>query len=229
MSRKSFYYNTDQLSLLEKMQYEQDYPGTATYTADQLRHDVHEALVNYFGQNRVEPKKKCIRVHKQDGYLDADVVPAFPHRHYRGYNTLSRHNYIEGTRIFPPQGSSIINYPKEHKKNGETKNRLTTDNFKPAVRQFKNLKKRAVRAGRIDAKEAPGYLIECMVYNVPDIIFVNDHHDRLLTATSWLMTANLDAFMSVDEVHELFRTDPGNFSSTTAKAIITKLAEEILN
>lgn len=228
MSKRTFYYDIDSLSSIEKYQYHQDFPGTATYTADQLRRDVHDALVTYFGKDRVEPKKKCIRVHKRDGYLDADVVPAFPYRLYRRYSGYGS-PYIEGTMIFPPLASAIINYPKEHKRNGEVKNRLTTDNFKPTVRQFKNLKKRAVNAGRLDAKLAPGYLVECMVYNVPDHLFHSSHHDRMLAILRWLLQAELQGFKSADEVHRLFRTDPGNFSAVIGKDVVIGMAEELVH
>ena len=54
------------LSSIEKTAYDRDH-SPASYTAAHLRADVITALKSYFGTDRVEPKKKAIRVNKVDG------------------------------------------------------------------------------------------------------------------------------------------------------------------
>lgn len=211
------------LSTEEKAAYDRDH-SPASYTAAHLRKDVIAALQKNFG-NRVEPRKKSIRVHKIDGYVDADVVPALQHRVYVAYDSVTKGRFLEGTKLFPTEGSAIVNYPKVHKMNGSEKNKVTNKNFKPTVRQFKQLKRSLVKSGQLDPKLAPGYLLECMVFNAPDTIFSDDHHSRLLNTMGWLLTADFSEFMSVDKIHKLFRTDPGKFSATDAKNVVITLAK----
>jgi hypothetical protein len=214
------------LTLPEKAAYERDH-SVAAYNSTHLRRDVIAALNDYFGLVIVEPKKKAIKVNQTAGYVDADVVPALQHRVYLSYDSLTKGRYIEGTKLSPPGESAIINFPKIHKINGIAKNSDTNKNFKATVRQVKQLKRRAVKAGKIDPKLAPGYLIECMVFNVPDTVFVDDHHKRLIDTISWLLRADYSSFKAVDKIHELFKTDPGNFSVDVARSLTIKLAEEI--
>lgn len=117
---------------------------------------------------------------------------------------------------------------KLHKISGTAKHQATRQNFKPTVRQAKRLKRRTANSGRLDPAIAPGYLLECMVYNAPDGLFVDDHHGRLTGVLRWLLTADLSSFKSVDSIHELFKTDPGEFSAPVAKSVVIKLAEELV-
>lgn len=228
MLKSSWIADTSRLSPVQKLAYDNDH-STSPYGAKQLRADAHAALVSYFGSERIEPKNKCIKVKKSEGYVDADVVPAIQHRIYTSYDSISRGRYIEGVKIYTQNGPVIVNFPKEHIANGEAKNTNTNDNYKPGVRQLKQLKRRAVNSGRIDSKLAPGYLIECLAYNAPTHIFVDDHHTRLSSLLRWLLTADFTNFMSGDGIHKLFSTDPGNFSSNVAKQVTVSLAEEMVS
>lgn len=223
MSRKTYYSDTERLSFNEKLAYEQQ-RAPATYLPDQLRADIVGVLKKYYGDNRVEEHKKCIRVLKRDGYVDADVVPAFQYRLYKHYGPFFNHDYVEGAVIFPTDGGRIVNYPKEHQKNGAAKNLLTLSKYKPTVRQLKNLKRHVAGLGQIDPRVVPGYLLECMTYNVPPHLFHSYDHLRLLAVTEWLGAANYTNFESVDRIHTLFGTDPGKFSPTSAREAIKVLA-----
>lgn len=202
-------------------------PG-GTFTSSDLRQEVSRALIAHYGPNRVHLKNKCIRVDAGSGTLDADVVPCMEYRNYTSPDpaTLSS-GYIEGVRIQPLQGSSIVNYPKEHIANGKTKNQRAL-NYKRSVRQVKRLRTFAVEKGFLREGIAPGYLLECMVYNAPDSTFAKtDDWDRLLEVVLWLRHADLRSFLSCDRVHRLFVDDPGNFSVVTATEIINALWEAI--
>lgn len=227
MMKASWHAEKRYLSDAEKVAYDRDHV-TSPYTAAHLKQDVIKTLQSHFGIDRVEPRNKSIRIHKSDGYVDADVVPALQHRVYLSYDSISRGRFVEGTKLHPKEGPSIVNFPKVHRINGREKNLATGKNFKPAVRQMKQLKRRAVNAGRVDPKNAPGYLLECMVFNAPDSIFVEDHHGRLLGVLQWLLKADFSTFMSVDKIHELFKTDPGNYSAANAKLVAMSLAQEMV-
>jgi len=227
MLKSSWLADTSMLTPVQKQAYDRDH-HSVSYGATQLRRDTIQALTDYFGADRIDPRNKCIRVNKVDGYVDADVVPAIQHRVYVAYDSLTKGGYVEGTKIFTQKGPVIINYPKLHKINGTAKHQATRQNFKPTVRQAKRLKRRAANSGRLDPAIAPGYLLECMVYNAPDGLFVDDHHGRLTGVLRWLLTADLSSFKSVDSIHELFKTDPGKFSAPAAKSVVIKLAEELV-
>ena len=228
MLKSSWISDTSLLSPVQKLAYDRDH-SSSPYGAKQLRADAHAALTSHFGPERIDPKNKCIRVIKSDGYVDADVVPAIQHRIYTSYDSVTKGRFIEGVKIYTQKGPVIVNFPKEHIANGEAKSASTKDNYKPAVRQLKQLKRRAANSGRIDPKLAPGYLVECMAYNAPTNVFVDDHHSRLTSLLGWLLTADFTNFMSVDGIHKLFSTDPGNFSASTAKQMTISLAEEMVS
>lgn len=228
MLKSSWVADTSLLSTMQKQAYDVDHVGVS-YGAKHLRADAHAALSNHFGTSRIDPCNKCIHVLKAEGYVDADVVPAIQHRIYTNYDSVTKGRYLEGLKIYTQKGPVIVNFPKVHKSNGEAKNIATNENFKPSVRQLKQLKRRLVSAGKIDSKLVPGYLIECMTYNVPDSLFVNDHHSRLLKIISWLISADFTDFKSVDGIHKLFVTDPGQFSASAAKNLVLALAGEMVD
>jgi len=84
-----------------------------------------------------------------------------------------------------------------------------------------------VDAGLIGKKDAPGYLLECMTFNVPDEMFVPDDLSRLRTILYWMNQFDAPrlaaSFMSCDLVHHLFKDDPGKHSEETAKRVIEAL------
>lgn len=213
------------LSLAQKAAWNARAAGPVTYHEWDFRRDVHAALNRYYGVPRVKPRKKCIRVLKTEGYVDADVVPALQHRLYLEYGANQR--YIEGIRIYPTEGPSIVNYPKEHVANGQAKNKRCAERYKPTVRQVKHLRNRAEGFGLLDHGIAPGYLLECMVYNVADHLFVADDGLRLTQVLAALASANLAGFLSCDGIHTLFGTDPGGFKTTDAERIISILRSSL--
>lgn len=198
----------------------------ATYTPLDLRTDVHNALAEYYGAANVEARNKCITVRKRPGYVDADVVPCIEYRHFEaGSNSTTQ--YVQGISIQTASGARIVNYPKEHIKNGQGKNLTTFQRYKPTVRQIKRLRNRAVAEGRIADGDAPGYLLECMTYNVPTGEFIADHAQRLWDIALWLHLADKSAFRSCDEIHTLFGTDPGGFSLADADVICKALWDAV--
>ncbi len=227
MLKSSWIADTSLLAPAQKQAYDRDH-HFVSYGAAQLRRDTIKALAYYFGANRVDPRDKCIRVNKIEGYVDADVVPAIQHRVYVNYDSITKGRFVEGTKLITQKGLVIINYPKLHEINGTAKNQATRENFKSTVRQAKHLKRRAASSGKLDPKIAPGYLLECLVYNAPNDLFIDEHHGRLTGVLHWLLTADLTPFKSVDNIHELFRTDPGSFSAPEAKTVVLTLAEELV-
>ena len=224
-SDRTFRSNKARLSAGARQRYDRIY-SPATYRAAELRRDVKRALVEYYGARWVSEKDKCLKVAKRSGYVDADVVPAFQYRYFRSSNPSDiRRDWVEGIIIYPRSGGTIINYPKEHIRNGQAKNKACGGRYKSTVRQIKRLRNRAVAEGRIKKSESPGYLLECMTYNVPNSMFISNDSDRLLKVVSHLKSTDKSGFISCDRIHTLFGTDPGNFSTSQAQRVADALRD----
>ena len=219
MNREAFQGSIERLGAAARASYESLPAGT--YGSSALRADVTAALSHYYGTSRVHARNKCIRVDKHDGYVDADVVTCLEYRYYPHAHTV--YDYIEGIAIHPLQGGRIINFPKQHIKNGRAKNTECLDRYKPTVRQVKRLRNRAVGQGLLADRQAPGYLLECMVFNAPTSEFVHDDAKRLWDVVLWLKVTDKSNFWSCDRVHHLFIDDPGKFSASGAQVIADAL------
>jgi hypothetical protein len=180
------------------------------YPFQQFRLDVVESLRRYYGPLIAIPGNKAIKVSGGNGRIAADVVPAIVHKLYTSYGTtlatagLSTH--IEGISFWDQAGRHIVNYPKEHIRNGQAKNDnpRTGGNYKPIVRMFKNARAYMVDHGMLAASVAPSYFVECLLYNVPDHLFVANRQQAMYGICEWLRTTNMVLFMCQNGVTFLF-------------------------
>ena len=189
------------------------------YTYSQFKNEVQAALEAKFGKNGVTRGNKAFDVHPTRYRVDADVVVAFAYRLYkkRTYNYvygMSPPEYIrpEGTKFIADTGSTIINWPEQHYTNGVAKNGRTGNRFKYIVRALKRLKYYMIEK-KIDGMESvPSYLIECMVYNVPDSLLDGDSykqnvHDVLVSAFNAANTEETrKELLEVNELKFLYRS-----------------------
>lgn len=199
-------------------------PGTTSTW--EFRRSVETALRRRF--DVVDSRDKCLFIPQSAGRVDADVVPAIQRRVYVNYPAYGSPDYIEGVEIRPLTGGSIVNFPKQHLANGRRKNHAASLNYKKTVRQVKRLRRSAVDKGLLGPNDAPGYVLECMVYNAPNDLFVSDDVDRLIKVMAWLGIHDVPALRrmkSCDEIHTLFNTDPGRHSAETAAKVIRAMWE----
>jgi len=150
------------------------------YTYAEFKNQVEAALVKKFGAGGVGRGDKAFDVHANTYRVDADVVATFAHRRYQPaqagplFGSLIRDwTKPEGTQFFADSGgNAIVNWPEQHYTNGVAKNKATNLRFKSVVRVLKNLKydieANGNAAQKQAAKQAPSYLCECLMYNVPD-------------------------------------------------------------
>jgi hypothetical protein len=160
---------------------------------------IENALVKAFGRSEVIRRNNCVKVKRGPTTLPADVVPCFPFRRYD--SSLDVHR---GIRIFPDNGSSIVNYPQQHYDNGCTKNNDTSRRFKRMVRALKRMENDLVKQGRI--KEVPSFLVECLVFNVPNPYFgAASYVDDFLAVTEyiWYQTYKAERCEKWVEVNDL--------------------------
>jgi hypothetical protein len=141
----------------------------AAYTYSQFKNEVEAALRAHFGTGAVTRGSKAFDIHENTYRIDADVVPTFEHRRYvRGSSGIY---YLSGTELRPDSGGRIINWPTQNYENGVVKNNRTARHFKRVVRILKRLRNEMADKGSSVATATPSYLVECLVWNVPDDLF----------------------------------------------------------
>lgn len=104
---------------------------------------------------------KCIEVRTSS--FKADVVPAVQIDEDTKNDPIAIYSFKTGIEK--------INRPRTHIKNGVAKNNATNQNYKPAVRMFKNWANNHF----VDMDIVSSYQIESLVYNTPNENFHNDH------------------------------------------------------
>lgn len=145
------------------------------YQFDQLKDDVHKALIAAFGSD-AKRKNKCIEVLGNSNRITGDVVPCFVHKRFATLTTTE----VEGIQFYSDAGTKIISFPKQHYQNGVIKTESTGRMYKRIVRILKVIKNNLIDSGKITEELASSFFIECLVYNVPNDQFVVGNYTRTL-------------------------------------------------
>jgi hypothetical protein len=127
-----------------------------------------EALKQKFGDDAIAIGNRSICIDANSYHINADVVPSFQYRDYKIIESTNPSKYVEGIKYFAEDGSVIINYPKDHIRNGKQKNISTDYDYKKLVRIFKHLRNDMVDSGKTDKDRITSFLIECLIWNVPN-------------------------------------------------------------
>jgi len=178
--------------------------GSGSYPYADFKKDVGAALISFFGKEHVTPGNKAFDIHANTYRIDADVVPAFEHRRFHG--TRESYWYHSGTQLFPSNGGSIVNWPQQNYDNGVKKNDETGRRFKAVTRILKRLRNEMADSGYDAAKPIPSFLIECLVWNVPNEGFGYDTlrgDVRHALAHLWNNTRTDEACNEWGEINEL--------------------------
>lgn len=138
----------------------------ATYHYDQYKNEIGEALTSYFGSSAITRGNKAFDVHETSYHVEADVAAFFNHRRYASNGKID-----SGVELQPDRGGRIINWPEQHYQNGVSKNKATSRTFKSVVRIIKSLSNEMLEQNIQQAKDICGFLIECLVWNVPNTNF----------------------------------------------------------
>jgi predicted nucleotidyltransferase len=184
-------------------------PVETDITPREFRERVERAVVNAFGATAVDiTGDKAIHVVRGENSLDADVVPCFALDRFDAPRVFHR-----GHRIYRKDtGYSrfVDNFPEQNKRNGTAKNSATGRRYKEIVRCLKRLEGELVDDKTL-AREYPGYLVECLLYNVPNSKFGHTRRfNDLDQALIWLWEtlgeqAAIEKLVEVNELVYLFR------------------------
>lgn len=204
-SKKSFYYDIDDLTEAQQAEFKRHFPGTSEYTYSRFRTAVERALTEYYSSGLVTFRNKCIQVAAKSGRLTADVVPCVQYRDYRKSALPPLPVPQEGIVFYARDANrKVVNYPIRHYDNGVAKNKKTADRFKPTVRIFKNFRNYCVANDLIAAQAAPSYFISCLIYNAPDSTFKKAHDDTVLAILQWMYDLTNEGWEKLVCQNELF-------------------------
>lgn len=126
------------------------------------------ALKKKFGADSISFGNKSVKISSNFYRVNADCVISMQYRNYNAINSTNPDNYIEGIKYFANDGKIVINYPKEHIKNGNSKNVATNHKYKKLVRIFKQVRNKMSEEGLIEKDKITSFLVECLVWNIPN-------------------------------------------------------------
>ena len=135
------------------------------------KNNVESALISHLGRGAVAHGNKALSVRETTYHVDADVVACFEYRYYQ-----PNRSYYEGTAFLTDKGVRINNWPEQNYENGVKKNEATHERFKAIVRVLKNLRNAMELNGDRTVKAIPSYLIECLVWSVPNNSLGNGYY-----------------------------------------------------
>ena len=189
----------------------------ASFTWQDFRREIVQALVNYYGYSNVDDtQNKCIKLKDDNGNrLPADIIPcAEYHRYHNG--TL----HAVGMTFFTKNYEQIINYPKIHRTNGSAKNGRTSASYKPNVRVFKNVRNQLTSK----SSQFPSYFLECLLYNISDTCFgysyAQTFESVLIELCARRDSGKLEKFVTQNEQDYLFGSSSWQISISSANDLI---------
>jgi hypothetical protein len=178
----------------------------ATIAFGEYKGRVGTALVNELGQESVTRGNKAFDVHANTYRVDADVVPAFEHRRYTGFDAGGNPLYHSGIKIVADTGHVIINWPQQTHDNGIAKNNRTSRMYKRVIRILKRIRNDMQAKSIQDAQNVASFLIECLVWNTPDTYLSESTYKaalRNVVVHTYNATLSQDACNEWGEVNEL--------------------------
>lgn len=207
-----FKHDLEALSLEEKASFYKTY-SDATYTWSDFKRDVFSCLRNYYGWNMVDEGNKSLKVKASGNRLPADVVVCIQYRKYKSFYSFGIQNYVEGMCFWTrDENRLVINFPKRHYDNGVYKNASTNGMYKPIIRMMKNARRYLVDNKLLADGVAPGYFIECLLFNAPNNLFKRPLYNTYLGLISWMVTALKDSsyqnFLCQNQVTKLYGNEP---------------------
>ncbi len=145
--------------------------SAGSITFEEYKSLIHTALNARFGADSVTRGKKAFDVHANSYRVDADVVPTFAHRYY-----FEDRTFISGVAFIVDGGGRIHNWPEQALANGVKKHEATGRRYKKMVRILKRLRNEMQEEKISAADNIASFLIESLVYNVPNSEFSTDSY-----------------------------------------------------
>lgn len=217
-----YYSDLSELTPEDKAAYDFNF-SLAQYSWAKFREEVIEQLTRIYGE-AVNPGKKAIFVAGYGQRRDADILPAAEFRRYFEFASVTAQRYVEGICFWLPDGTQIVNYPKQHSTNCTAKHQHTGGWFKPVVRIIKNMRNTMTTRGLIVDGLAPSYFLEGMLYNVPNGLFGISYRQTLVNAMNWLHACDRSKLECANEQYFLIHaTSPVTWRREQFEAFLDAL------
>jgi predicted nucleotidyltransferase len=217
----SFYPNKEDLSLIEREEYDKYYEQ-----AERTWRDFRDAVTRILRQNFwVVEGSKAVKVRSGPIRLPADVLIALEHRHYKSFLSFEGQIFVDGVQFYRSGDHKIVNFPKQHREACAAKERRTAENYRNVVRVAKNARNALIADDRsqVGPGTAPSYFLESLLWNVPDLYFSDGPCKAYPQAIRWL-DANQRELWKMEFPNgrgRLFgNTSDASWSQSSAKQII---------
>ncbi|WP_254547368.1 nucleotidyltransferase domain-containing protein [Halomarina pelagica] len=188
------------------------------YGFEDFKADVVAALRKRYGHDAVTVDDKAIKLHARDSTLriDADIVVSQRYRPDNG---------PEAMWFRSSSNRAVVNYPERHYRNGAEKNRETDGRYRETVRMFKRARTYLIKKGRISKDNVPSYFLECLLYNVPNKAYTENHQERYVSIVNHLNNnkINLQQFTCQNGQQDLFGSQSTQWDERKAKRFIREL------
>lgn len=157
---------------IEELQREAEIRSITDYDFPTYKNEVEAALVDHFERAFVKRGDKAFDIHENTYRVESDCLAAWKYRNWRR-NSFGRLESVDGVTFQTDKGVWIENYPDQQFERGEIKHALTAKHYRSVVRILKNLRNEMADEGNKAAEPIPSFLIECLVWNVPNSVFGN--------------------------------------------------------
>lgn len=202
----TFYHDANTLPTDQYHAFQRAFPGTATYGLPQFKAEVANWLRQKFGSG-VTVGSKAIFVPGSGTRRDCDVLPCAKFKYYYRFAGPNDESFAEGICFFLPDGTRIVNFPKQHGDNCTAKHQATSQWFKPTVRIYKNMRNHLVDRNALRDGVAPSYFIEGMLWNVPADRFGTSYSATFTNTFNYLVTTDRSTFKCANGIHPLLQAN----------------------
>lgn len=198
----------------------------AAYTHVEFKKDVIAHLEDHYGDD-VTAGDKAVMIEANGNRRKADVIIAIEFRRYFKFKTLFDQTYDSGICFRDSAGTRIANYPKQHSANMTKKHKSSGSRLKPMVRILKNLRTKLVEDEILEARIAPSYYLEGLLYNVPDDKFTTDYEECFVNAINWIQTeADKSKLVCANEQYYLlWDNSPTSWPNANCEAFLNAAIE----
>ena len=152
-----------------------------------------------------------------------DIFPCFKYKFFRPEGGSVRAKLVYDQKL----EEHFLMFTNLHAVNGNLKDTMTQGNFKRMVRLLKNLVAISARENSI-IHFVRGYYIECLLYNVPNEMYLSKDGKLLsvfLKVINWLNFANLDEFICQNQIWSLWGNADGFWYQSAARQLINDVIE----
>jgi len=191
------------------------------YPLQRFKLDLYNKLSDLFNSNRVTTCNQAITIEKNLTLpVTIEVTPAFSFK-----RANDEGEDVPCVLVWEEfSGDYTISYPHLHTTNLSLKDGKTDGNTKKVIRLFKNMRDYMINEQVFPAGAAPGYFIDCLVYNVPDILLKgSDMRGVLLKVFNYLNNKNINEMLCVHEQFPMFGSNFDQWDIKHARFFVSSL------